>query len=69
MKIDKVERKALSVELTEFDPVFKEHEFIEVCMWSNWEGYDITIDSVYGKRIFALSNSELQAINFLVNHP
>jgi hypothetical protein len=69
MKVEKSSRSSVSVELKDFDHMAKELDFMEICQWSNWEGYDITISSASGNRMFSLTEGELQALNFLVNHP
>jgi hypothetical protein len=69
MKVEKSSRSSISVELKDFDQFAKELDFMEVCKWSNWEGYDITISSSAGNRFFSLTQGELQALNFLLNHP
>ena len=36
------ERKARFTELKPYDILAKEHDFMEVCEWSNDEGFDVT---------------------------
>ena len=36
------ERKARFTELKPYDILAKEHDFMEVCEWSNGEGFDVT---------------------------
>jgi len=38
-------RTAISTELTKYDHLSKENDFLEVTKWHNGEGFDVTIDS------------------------
>lgn len=60
MKIE--ERKSVTENMKIFDPLAKEHSYIEVIEWSNGEGWDINIDDKH----ISLHFSELDAINFLI---
>ena len=40
--------------------------FIEVCEWTNGEGYDITIGTSTETKFTSLHMDELEAINYLV---
>jgi hypothetical protein len=62
INLEKYNRKAVSCNLEEFDPLFASgDDFIEVCEWKNGEGYDIAIND----RHISLTHGELEAINFL----
>ena len=62
INLEKYNRKAVSCNLEEFDPLFASGDvFIEVCEWKNGEGYDIAIND----RHISLTHGELEAINFL----
>jgi hypothetical protein len=43
----------------------KPHDTIEVCEWTNGEGWDLCV----GQKIFALTHGELQALTVLCNTP
>ncbi len=60
--MEKYKLKAVSAQLTDFDFLAKEHDFIEVSEWHNGEGYNIVIND----RIISLTYGELKAINTLV---
>ena len=63
INVETYNRKAVSCNLEEFDPLFASgDDFIEVCEWKNGEGYDIAIND----RHISLTHGELEAINFLV---
>jgi hypothetical protein len=53
------------MELTELDSTAKSGNFVEASQWFNGEGYDITISSSLGDRIYQLSYTELRAIKIL----
>ena len=62
INVETYNRKAVSCNLEEFDPMFAlSDDFIEVCEWKNGEGYDIAIND----RHISLTHGELEAINFL----
>lgn len=62
INVETYNRKAVSCNLEEFDPLFASgDDFIEVCEWKNGEGYDIAIND----RHISLTHGELEAINFL----
>jgi hypothetical protein len=65
MKVEAYEKKAVFVELKEFCHHVKEGDFIEVTRWYNWEGYDVIV----GDQKFSLTEGQLKALNFLLNHP
>ena len=56
-------RRAVVEALNKYDPLCKEHDYIEVCEWHNGEGFDVSI----GDRVFMLSWGELEAINVLAH--
>lgn len=45
-------------------PLHKEHDFIEVTRWTNYEGFDVTISD---KTTFSLRDSELDSLYLLAN--
>ena len=57
-------RKATMVDLKNYCHLAKEHDYIEVCEWSNGEGLDISTKD----RNFQLSWGELEAINVLAHY-
>ena len=62
INVETYNRKAVSCNLEEFDPMFAlSDDFIEVCEWKNGEGYDIAINDTH----ISLTYGELEAINFL----
>ena len=55
-------RKAAWDKLRKYDYLAKDDDFIEVTVWKNGEGYDISISD---DNVFSLSIGQLEAINFL----
>ena len=55
-------RSAVSAELKPYCHFAKEHDMIEVCEWSNGEGYDVSMSREDGDKNFTLSHGELQAL-------
>lgn len=53
--------KTISADLTDFDYLAKENDFIEISEWHNGEGYDVTIND----KTFSLTHGVLKAINVL----
>lgn len=56
-----IQRKSINSELSKFDYLAKDDDFIEVTNWANLEGWDITINDKH----FSLRDGELAAINYL----
>ena len=64
-KINKMEiknRRCIIEDLNKFDIMAKKDDFIEVCEWTNGEGFDIFITD---RKIISLTRGELDAIDFL----
>lgn len=62
--MDTYTRKAISDKLSKYDILSKnDSDFIEVCLWSNMEGFDVTIND---KNVISLTYGQLEAINYLV---
>ena len=55
-------RRCIFEYLNKFDIMAEKNGFIEVCEWTNGEGFDITISD---KKIISLTRGELDAIDFL----
>ena len=55
-------RRCIIEYLNKFDIMAKKDDFIEVCEWTNGEGFDISITD---KKIISLTRGELEAIDFL----
>ncbi len=55
-------RRCIIEDLNKFDIMAKKDDFIEVCEWTNGEGFDISITD---KKIISLTRGELDAIDFL----
>ena len=62
MEISK--RKTISDELTNYDYLAKDHDFIQVTEWSNGEGFDITIN----EQIYSFTEGQINAMFHLKNH-
>lgn len=60
-------RKSVHTELRDYCHMAKPHDIVEVCEWTNGEGWDIAV----GSKTFQLTMGELQAIQVLcaVAHP
>ena len=57
------QRKSIMDILIKYDYLAKDDDFIEVTLWKNGEGYDISMkDNV----LFSLTIGQLEAINYLV---
>ena len=57
-------RRCIIEDLNKFDIMAEKNGFIEVCEWTNGEGFDINISD---KKIISLTRGELDAIDFLTN--
>ena len=55
-------RRCIIEDLNKFDIMAKKDDFIEVCEWTNCEGFDISITD---KKIISLTRGELDAIDLL----
>lgn len=55
-------RRCIFEDLNKFDIMAKKDDFVEVCEWTNGEGFDISISD---KKIISLTHGELEAIDFL----
>ena len=55
-------RRCIIEDLNKFDIMAEKNGFIEVCEWTNGEGFDISITD---KKIISLTRGELDAIDFL----
>lgn len=55
-------RRCIIEDLNKFDIMAEKNGFIEVCEWTNGEGFDITI---MDKKIISLTRGELDAIDLL----
>lgn len=58
------QRKAKMVELQKYCHLAKEHDYLEVCEWSNGEGFDVSS----GNKMFQLSWGEFEAIQACVTY-
>lgn len=61
------QRRTVSAPLRDYCHLAKTHDVIEVCEWTNGEGWDIS----YANTTISLTMGELQAIQVLCNvaHP
>lgn len=55
-------RRCIIEYLNKFDIMAKKDDFIEVCEWTNGEGFDISITD---NKIISLTRAELDAIDLL----
>lgn len=60
MKMTKVNQ--ITDSLKKYTYSGKDSDFITITEWANGDGYDITIND----KLIALSDSELEAINYLI---
>jgi hypothetical protein len=58
-------RRTVNADLDQYCHMAKPHDIVEVCEWTNGEGWDITL----GTRQLMLTHGELQAILVLCNTP
>lgn len=56
-------RKSVNDDLSKYDILAKDNEFIEVTEWANGEGHDIQIND---SKHISLTRGELEAIWYLV---
>lgn len=54
-------RKTVYDDLTKYDYLAKEHNFIEISEWENGEGWDINFNETQ----IQLTHGQLEAINYL----
>ena len=64
-KITTYKLDAAFAELREFDSLAKPHDFIEVSLWRNGEGFDAHL-STHAEQIIRLSWGEFKALKKLV---
>ena len=64
--MEKSNRKSISDKLSKYTYSSYEHDFIEVCEWTNGEGYDITLSTHNSEKNISLSDGELDAIDYLI---
>jgi len=62
---DKYTKKAIFSTLHKFDPLAKEHDYIEITEWKNGEGFDVEI-STYDHKRFQLTWGEYEVMKKLV---
>lgn len=61
-KCEIYQRKSIMDYLIKYDYLAKDDDFIEIMLWKNGEGYDISMkDGV----LFSLTIGQLEAINYL----
>ena len=58
------QRKAKMTDLEKYCHLAKEHDYIEVCEWSNGEGFDVSIN----ERHFHLTWGEYEALQACVTY-
>ena len=58
------DRKARFTELKNYDHCAKDNDFIEVCVWHNGEGFDVTIS----EKSISLTWGEFEALTALVHY-
>ena len=61
-KYDINERRAINASLNDFCYLSKPGDFIEITQWTNYDGYDITIND----KMFSLTCGEVKAIKKLI---
>ena len=57
-------RKSVHDDLSTYDFLAKENDFIEITEWTNKEGWDIAIND----KIISLTVGQLNAINYLIKY-
>lgn len=55
-------------ELKPYCHMSKEHDFAEICEWTNGEGFDVNVNSVSGEQRFGLTYGQWEALQVLVNY-
>jgi hypothetical protein len=58
-------RRTVYADLKDYCHMAKLHDMVEVCEWTNGEGWDVTL----GNRQLMLTHGELQALTVLCNIP
>lgn len=61
--MEKYNRRSAMDDLTKYDYLAKENDFIEVCEWKNGEGFDIS----FSDKSISLSHGQIEAIQYLIN--
>lgn len=64
--MEKNNRKSINDKLCKYTYSKNEHDYIEVCEWTNGEGYDITLSTHNNEKNISLSDGELDAIDYLI---
>jgi hypothetical protein len=59
-------RSAAFTELNQFCHHASDEDYMEVTMWSNYEGYDITVSDKKGLNTFSLTDGEFDALKKLI---
>ena len=59
-------RQSKFAELRPYDHFAKKDDYIEVCEWSNLEGFDVTLSANGREQHFSLTWGEWQALQALV---
>ena len=54
--------KCVSDDLRKYEVCAKEHDFVQVCEWSNGNGWDIS----FNDKVISLTFGQLDAINYLI---
>ena len=65
-KIDFSKRSSVFTELRQFCHFASDEDYMEVTMWNNYEGYDVTISDNCGTKIFSLTDGEFDALKKLI---
>lgn len=55
-------RKSVQLELKKYCHFARPYDFIEVCEWTNGEGFDVTLSNVKGDKLFQLTYGEFEAL-------
>lgn len=56
-------RESVYDDLSKYDYLSKDYDFIEITRWTSGEGWDININD----KLFSITEGQLDAINYLVN--
>lgn len=56
-------RESVYDDLSKYDYLSKDYDFIEITRWTSGEGWDININD----KLFSITEGQLDAINHLVN--
>lgn len=59
-------RRSDMVDLKDFCVFGRKDDYVEVTEWANGEGYDVSMITITGEKIFSLTHGEFDALKYLI---